>query len=64
MASLNASLRTTKKKRRKNRFDFDIEPKKEDGDAFILALATHKGDDQWSIDSSASFGMISRKDFF
>ena len=52
------------KKKKKKKFDSDSESDKEDGDAFIAALATHAGNDAWLIDSGASFHMTSNRDWF
>ncbi|GLJ29753.1 hypothetical protein SUGI_0587340 [Cryptomeria japonica] len=52
------------KKKKKKKFDSDSESDKEDGDAFIAALATHAGNDAWLIDLGASFHMTSNRDWF
>ena len=49
-----------KKKKKKKKQDSDFESKKEDGDAFIVALATHP----WLIDSSASYHMTPNRNWF
>ena len=42
----------------------DSESEKEDGDAFIAALATHVGENAWLIDSGASLHMTPNRNWF
>ena len=44
--------------------DSDFESEKEDGDAFIVALAAHTGNDTWLIDLVASFHMACNRNWF
>jgi len=44
--------------------DSDSEFEKEDGDVFIVALATHVGDNPWLIDSGASFHLTPNRNWF
>ena len=52
------------KKKKKKKQDFDSKSEKEDGDAFIAALATHAGENVWLIDSGASFHMNHNRNWF
>ena len=51
-------------KKNKKKVDSNSESEKEDGDAFIVALATHIGNDTWLIDLGASFHMTCNRNWF